>query len=137
MARVVFICARNAVRSPMAEALWNAGGPDEAISCGIAPAGFPDGHMISVMDELGLDLSEFECKGVDAVSGAPSHVICLTRDIAASARAFADQHGAQFHLWPIPDPALAGGVREARLEAYRAAREAIRAHIAAFRDESG
>ena len=132
----VFVCTRNAVRSPMAEALWNMRMGGGAVSCGVAPAGFPDGFMIAVMDELGHDLSDFECRGLDAIEDAPLQVICLSDGADAAASIFAAQWGADYQLWAFPDPGLEQGSRQMRLAAYRDVRDGIEARIKAFLTES-
>ncbi len=129
---VMFVCARNAVRSPMAEALYNQSRPAGAISCGLAPAGFPDGHMISVMDEIGIDLGSFECQGLDSVTTHPSRLICLTDEVSQVAGEIASGWGVPVETWDIPDPALESGPRDTRLQAYRVARDAIATRIASY-----
>lgn len=133
---VVFICARNAVRSPMAEALWRArfGTQARVVSCGVAPASLPDGHMIAVMGETGVDLSNHECRDMDDIAGEPAElVVCLSDDVEEAARAFANARGAAFAAWPVDDPSIAGGRdRFLVLAVYRAARDAIDARIRAF-----
>ena len=136
VANTVFVCTRNAVRSPMAERLWNARMGGGAVSCGVAPAGFPDGFMIAVMNEIGHDLSEFECRGLDVVEAAPVQVICLSEDAHVAASALAAQWSADYLFWPFSDPGLEQGPREARLAAYREVRNAIQARIKAFLTES-
>ena len=126
---ILFVCARNAVRSPMAEALYNAETGGGAISCGLAPAGFADGHMLTVMQEIGHNLSDFEPQGLDSIGEHPRRVICLTEDIAETARTLAVGWSVPIEVWNIPDPSMEGGPREARLQAYRAARDAIAGHI--------
>jgi len=127
---VLFICARNAIRSPMAEALWNARAGGGAVSCGVAPASLPDGHMLAVMHEVGLDLTDFECKGVDAIEDTPARMICLTDEVVETAQALADGWGMRLETWAVPDPALETGPRDLRLAAYRAARDTIADRIA-------
>lgn len=132
---VVFVCGRNAVRSPMAEAFWKArfGADAHARSCGVEPAAWPDGFMIAVMAELEIDLSEFECRDLAETADDPVQlVICLAEDADPAASAFADARGADYVLWPVPDPAVAEGSREVRLEAYRQARDDISARIDGF-----
>lgn len=138
-AAVVFVCARNAVRSPMAEGLWRLqfGSNASAVSCGVAPAAWPDGFMISVMQEKGVDLSGFECRPMEAAADDPVElVICLASEVDRDAAGFAERRGADYQLWPIGDPGEARGGREAKLEAYRAARAVIEARIAQYQRDS-
>lgn len=135
---VIFVCARNAVRSPMAEALWRDrfGAKARAVSCGVAPASLPDGHMIAVMGEKGLDLSDYECRDMDDVAGEPADiVVCLAPDAEDEARGLAASRKARYVFWPIDEPA-AGRDRFLTLANYRAARDAIEARILAFDVES-
>jgi arsenate reductase len=130
--KVLFVCGRNAVRSPMAEALYNQRAGGGASSCGVIPAGFPDGHMAAVMKEVGLDLLDFECRGLEAVADKPARVICLTPDVVGPVREMAVGWGVPMACWEIPDPAFEGGTREVRLNAYRAARDAISREVDAL-----
>jgi len=135
---VIFVCARNAVRSPMAESLWRRrfGSKAWTMSCGVAPASLPDGHMIVVMGEKGVDLSDHECRDMDDVAGEPVDlVVCLSEDVDAEARKFAADRNAAYAHWPIDEPAI-GRDRFLTLAAYRAVRDAIDARILAFAAES-
>ncbi len=130
---VVFVCARNAVRSPMAETFWRRrfGADAPAGSCGVEPAAWPDGFMINVMGELELDLSAFECRDMEATADAPVElVVCLAHEADAAASAFAERRGAAYEFWPIADPSRVEGQHERRLDAYRAARDAIARRVA-------
>ncbi len=133
---VLFVCARNAVRSPMAEALWRLRFGEHAPVCsaGVRPAAYPDGFMIEVMREKGVDLEAFECRDMEATADNPVElVVCLADEAAQDAEAFADRRGARFERWPAPDPALGQDRDRARqLAAYRATREAIEARIRAL-----
>jgi len=132
---VVFVCGRNAVRSPMAEAFWKQRFGDAARvrSCGVEPAAWPDGFMIAVMAERDLDLSEFECRDlVDTADDPVELVVCLAMDADPPASAFAEARGADYLLWSVADPAMAEGGRDVRLDAYRSARDEIFSRISAF-----
>ncbi|MCC5996836.1 MAG: low molecular weight phosphatase family protein [Oceanicaulis sp.] len=128
----MFVCARNAVRSPMAERLWRRrfGADARAVSCGVEPAAWPDGFMIAVMSELNEDLSGFECRDLESAADAPVElVVCLAHEAERAAADFAGRRGAAYEFWPVADPARIEGVRERRLDAYRAARDAIAGRI--------
>lgn len=128
----VFVCGRNSVRSPMAEALWRArfGADARVQSCGIAPASCADGFMIAVMREEGADLSGFEPQGLEDVSAGPDTlVVCLAPEADEAARALAESANARVEHWHFADPAEIEGSREARLDAYRAIRDALKSRI--------
>jgi arsenate reductase len=59
MERVLFICVGNSSRSQMAEAFFNhlVQGNARAISAGTQPAGAIDPNTVTVMAELGIDIS--------------------------------------------------------------------------------
>ena len=129
---VLFVCGRNAIRSPMGEALWRLefGADANARSCGVIPAAFVDGYTISVMEELECDLGDFSPIALSGV-GEPAADVVVSLSTAAdrTAREYADRTGAQFLAWPIPDPSETPGDREAKLAAYRETREEIRKRI--------
>ncbi len=134
-ADVVFVCGRNSVRSPMAEALWRARfGPQARVqSCGIEPASCADGFMIAVMREAGADLGGFEPRGLEAVSAGPDTlVVCLAPEADTAAKALAEKAKARLEHWHLADPAAAEGSRETRLDAYRETRDALKARIVAW-----
>jgi len=129
---VLFVCGRNAIRSPMGEALWREsfGADAPARSCGVIPAAFVDGFMVTVMQELGEDLSDFSPVSLAGVGEPPaSLVVSLSTAADRTAKEYALKTGAEFLAWPIPDPSETPGSREERLDAYRETRDAIRARI--------
>lgn len=132
---VLFVCGRNAIRSPMGEGLWRLehGERANARSCGVIPAAFVDGYTISVMEELDCDLSEFSPIALSGV-GEPAAEIVVSLSTAAdrTAREYAERTGATFLAWPIADPSETPGDREAKLAAYRQTRDEIREHIRSF-----
>ncbi|TGY90728.1 low molecular weight phosphatase family protein [Marinicauda algicola] len=122
----------------MAEALWKKTfGPDTpSTSCGVSPAGYPDGFMVSVMSEIGIDLSRFGCRTLDEVADAPCElVICLAAEAEPDAKALARARGAQYQRWQVSDPAMQEGHHGERLEAFRISRDAIAARIERFARE--
>lgn len=130
---VLFVCGRNAIRSPMGEALWRKRFGDDvsARSCGVIPAAFADPFMVAVMLEEGVDLEDFSPIALNGV-GEPAADIVVSLSTAAdrTARDYAARTGAEFQAWPIPDPSETGGNRDMRLAAYRETRDAIAARIA-------
>jgi protein-tyrosine-phosphatase len=131
---VLFACGMNAVRSPMAAALFQQmyGKSVYVASCG-AVKGEPDPFVTAVMEEIGIDMSrhrpmtfedleDLEGLNFDLIVtlSPPAHhrAIELTRTVAA---------GVEY--WPMPDPTAIEGSREQRLDAYRAVRDQLMARI--------
>ena len=120
---VLFLCNRNAIRSPMAAALLgHLGGAAE--SAGVTP-GEPDPLSDAVLGEIGL-----------AISAPPQHVdeLKLGRFDLIVALSPQAQHRAleltrNLHVpvefWQVSDPSLADGSREQRLASYRAVRDEL------------
>jgi len=136
--RVLFVCTRNAVRSPMAEGLL-------AQRRGRCRPGRPAGMFgdavdplaAAVMAEIGVDLSAH--KG-NMLGDVALNDIDLVISLSSEAAAAFDPPptGLKIEHWEIPDPTESEGNRDARLEAYRQARAALEKRIAArFSAESG
>jgi arsenate reductase (thioredoxin) len=122
--RVLFICTHNSARSQMAEAMVNAWAGDrfDAFSAGtVATAVRPE--TIEVMRELGLDLGSHRSKRLDEFAGQTFERVVTVCDEAAEACPTFPGAGSMTH-WSIADPS-AGGAPDARLAAFRAARDTI------------
>ncbi|MCB1539037.1 MAG: low molecular weight phosphatase family protein [Rhodospirillales bacterium] len=123
---VLFLCDRNAVRSPMAAALLSG-----AHSAGLDPAPYVDPFACTVTLEIGVDITAHEPRAVDFAAIAPA-----TQVIALSPAAFAAAHewrlktGFELETWDLPAIPDPEGPREHTLAGYRALRDALRAHIA-------
>ena len=126
---VLFVCSRNAVRSPMAAALttYLCGGRIAAESAGTAP-GLTDSIAAQVMDEMGIDIAAHEPRDVHDLAIQPFDVVVTLSSggRAAAAELFADT--ATEH-WPMPDTTAFEGSREMRLAAYRELRDKLVARI--------
>jgi len=119
---VLFLCNRNAIRSPMAAALLGHAGGARAESAGITP-GEPDPMSGAVLEEIGLSppgaprpvealkLGRFDL--IVALSPQAQHrALELTRNLSVAVE-----------FWQVADPSLVDGSREQRLAAYRALRD--------------
>jgi len=124
---VLFACTHNMIRSPMAEALMKSMFPGQifADSCGLS-AGVADGFVITVMDEIGIDLSNHEPKSFDDLEDEFFDLIICFSDVSyAMALDLAQSKSTEVEFWPVYDAALASDNREERLTAYRLVRDAI------------
>lgn len=131
---VLFTCGQNAVRSPMAAALFrHLFGKRVYVASAGVQKGELDPFAVAVMDELGIDISRHrpmtfeELEDLEGLNfdlivtlSPPAHhkALELTRMIAADVE-----------YWPTPDPTAVEGSREQRLDAYRAVRDDLLAHI--------
>lgn len=133
---VLFVCAHNAVRSPMAEALARHyfGKALYVQSAGIRP-GEPDGFVIAVLDELGIDASRHRPRSlVDLEEWEGLNfdlILSLSPEAHHAALELTRTMAVDVEYWPTQDPTLAEGSREQRLEAYRAVRDGLSQRIRA------
>jgi protein-tyrosine-phosphatase len=131
---VLFACGLNAIRSPMAAALFKHlfGSRAYVGSAGVRK-GELDPFAVAVMDELGLDISrhrpmtfeeleEWEGLNFDVIvtlsPEAHHKALELTRTLAA-----------EVEYWPTSDPSVTGGSREQQLDAYRDVRDQLFSRI--------
>jgi protein-tyrosine-phosphatase len=143
---VLFACNLNQVRSPMAEALLKRLVGDRVYvdSCGLrlpamthddardedVDAGV-DPFVRAVMAELGCDVARHRPKTFDELEDSSFDlVVSLTPEAQHRAVELARGRAADIEYWPTFDPTLIDGSREARLEAYRAVRDALADRIA-------
>lgn len=141
-AAVLFACNLNRVRSPMAEALLKrlAGHRIFVDSCGLRRAAdAPDDGALpvdplaaQVMAEIGCDLSDFRAKTFDELQDESFDlVVSLTPEAQHRAVEMARGRATAIEYWPVHDPTLEEGSREARLAAYRQVRDALAQRIKA------
>jgi protein-tyrosine-phosphatase len=126
---ILFVCVHNAGRSQMAAALTDAlgAGRVHVRSAGSAPAEQINPAVVTVMEELGLDLSkEFPKPLTDEIVEAADVVI--TMGCGDACPLFP---GKRYLDWQIDDPA------GQPLEAVRAIRDDIRARVEALLRELG
>jgi protein-tyrosine-phosphatase len=84
------------------------------------------------MAEIGCDLARHRAKTFDDLQDSSFDlVISLTPQSQHRAVEMTRGRAAEIEYWPIHDPTLAEGSREARLGAYRQVRDALAARIAA------
>jgi protein-tyrosine-phosphatase len=133
---VLFACAFNAVRSPMAAALMRAlcRAPLYAASAGVRVAEL-DPFAVAVMDEIGIDISAHRpitFEELEDLEGLNFDlIVTLSPEAHHKALALTHRLAAEVEYWPTADPTAAEGNREQRLEAYREVRDQLIARIRA------
>jgi arsenate reductase (thioredoxin) len=136
---ILFVCIHNSARSQMAEAFLNKYGKGqfEAESAGIEP-GKMNPNVVKVMQEVGIDLSNKETKGVfDLLKQGKSYNAVITVCDAASAERCPVFPGKGKRLaWSFEDPSAFKGTEGEVLEHTRQVRNEIEKAIQDFIKES-
>ena len=124
---VLFACSRNAVRSPMAEALLKhlAGRRIYVVSAGVR-AGEPDPFAAAVMEELGIDITARNPQSLaDLADSSFDLIVSLSPEAHHNALQLAEGYAIDVEYWPTADPTLTQGSREQILDAYRGVRDGL------------
>lgn len=122
---VLFLCNRNAIRSPMAAALLThlQGQGMLAESAGIKPGDEPDPLSQEALGEMGLAIDE-KPRPVEAVKlGRFGLIVAMSPQAQHRALELTRNTRTAVEYWPVADPSLVDGNREQRLAAYRALRD--------------
>lgn len=130
---VLFCCDYNSVRSPMAEGITKKFyGTDTYVqSVGVKSDLEIDGFAIAVCQEIGVELSRHRSRSFeqleqwgDALSSFDL-IVALTPTSLDTAQKLTRVFHLEVEYWPIFDPSGQGENREAKLAAYRKARDQI------------
>jgi len=135
--RVLFVCTHNSARSQMAEGLLRALGGDrfEALSAGTEATSVRP-EAIRVMDEIGIDISRQESKTLQPFLGQSLAWLITVCDQARESCPTLPGVAQQSH-WSIDDPSAVRGSDEDRMDAFRQARDVLRARIQTFVRDAG
>ena len=128
---VLFACTLNAVRSPMAEAILKHlhGRRIFVDSCGVRPEEV-DPFAVQVMDEIGIDVSRHRSKSFDELEDTSFDlVLSLSPEAQHKAVDLTRHMACEVEYWPVFDPTVVEGSREARLDAYREVRDRLMQRI--------
>jgi protein-tyrosine-phosphatase len=131
---VLFSCGQNAVRSPMAAALFRHlfGHLSYVGSAGVK-TGELDPFAVAAMDEIGLDISKHRpmtFEQLDDWEGLNFDlIVTLSPEAHHKALELTRTLAADVEYWPTPDPTDTEGSREQRLDAYRAVRDMLMGRI--------
>lgn len=134
---VLFCCNYNVIRSPMAEGLMKQlyGRQVFVQSCGVRHEMETDPFTVEAAGEIGVDLSRHRPKSFAEMLewgddiAAFDVIVALSPAAQRQAQELTRHASVEVVYWPILDPSGMGERREQRLEAYREARDQIRARI--------
>jgi protein-tyrosine-phosphatase len=131
---VLFMCAQNAVRSPMAEALAkHFFGKSVYVQSAGAKKGEVDGFVIAVMDEFGIDVHKHKPKTLAELEEWEGLnfdlIITLSPEAHHKAMDLTRANAVDVEYWPTPDPTVLQGSREQMLDAYRDVRDGLAKRI--------
>lgn len=127
---VLFVCAMNAVRSPMAEAIARHyfGKSIYVKSAGVRPSE-PSGFIVPILDEIGIDVSKHKPRTLQELEEWEGLnfdlIISLSPEAHHAALELTRTVAAEVEYWPTPDPTLVQGAREQVLDAYRHVRDGL------------
>jgi protein-tyrosine-phosphatase len=133
---VLFACALNAVRSPMAAALLKHLFPTAiyVASAGVR-TGALDPFAVAAMAEVGIDISAhrpMSFEELDDLEGLNFDlIVTLSPEAHHKAMALTHRLAADVEYWPTADPTDVEGNRAQRLDAYRAARDQLLSRVKA------
>ncbi len=130
-AAILFVCSENAIRSPMAEAIYKSLYRERsyAQSAGIR-RGEINPFMREVMAEKDIDLSNHHPRTLnDLADSLFDIIITLSPEAHHQAMELTRTMAVDVEYWPIMDPTLAEGNRDQRLEAFRTCRDHLTKRI--------
>jgi len=133
---VLFACAQNSVRSPMAEALARHffGHRVYFASAGIK-RGELDPFAVAVMEEIGIDIGKHRPHTFEDLEDASFDlIVSLCPEAHHKALEFTRTLAIDVAYWPTVDPTAVEGSRERVLDAYRAVRDGLMKRITTLFD---
>ena len=131
---VLFACAMNSVRSPMAESLLQHMFPQGLyVKSAGARRGELDPFAVSVMAELGQDISAHKPQTFEELEDWEGLnfdlIITLSPEAHHKALEWARHMAAEVEYWPTFDATAIEGDRERKLDAYREVRDLLMKRI--------
>lgn len=136
---VLFCCDFNAVRSPMAEGIMKKfyGTRIYVQSAGVKSDLQIDGFSIAVCSEVGVVLDRHRVRTFTQMEEwgdkieSYDLIVALSPAAQRQAQEYTRYYAVDVEYWPIFDPTGLGATRDAKLAAYRQARDQITARILA------
>ncbi len=135
MIKVMFLCTGNSCRSQMAEGLAREFGSGliEPFSAGLMAAGLHP-RAVSVMREIGIDISKQKSKGIDESLLKKMDIVITLCGNAEESCPWTPPEIRRIH-WPIADPVGTIGSEEKIMNEFRKTRDAIKDKIVRFIEE--
>ncbi|WP_238903405.1 arsenate reductase ArsC [Clostridium sp. YIM B02506] len=120
MRKVLFLCTQNSARSQIAEAILNSKGNGEfiAYSAGSCPAKDVNPYALLAMQELGIDITNYETKSVDNFLDEEFDFVITLCDKMRNQCPNISSDTIQAH-WGLPDPKYFEGTDEEILKQYK------------------
>jgi protein-tyrosine-phosphatase len=131
---VLFVCAMNSVRSPMAEAIARHyfGRSVYVQSAGVHKSE-PNRFMVQVLEEIGIDASKHKPRTLAELEEWEGFnfdlIVSLSPEAHHAALELTRTIAAEVEYWPTADPTLVQGSREQQLDAYRDVRDGLSLRI--------
>jgi arsenate reductase len=131
-ARVLILGANNSARSQMAEGLLQheTGESCEVFSAGTEPNQV-EAQAITVMNEIGIDISGHRSKSVDEFIGQKFDCVVTVYDPVKELCPLFPGSNRRLH-WSFEDPAAVQGLEQERQAAFRRIRDELHERIRAF-----
>ena len=125
--KILILCTGNSCRSQMAEGFLRSFNPAiDVYSAGIDPADEVHPKAVSVMNEMGIDISLNKTKPVDIfLKDSFDYVITVCDDAKENCPAFTGNVKHRMHIG-FRDPAKAIGTEEEIISVFREVRDQIR-----------
>jgi len=128
---ILFVCTENAIRSPMAEAIYKQLYKEKSYvqSAGVR-AGEPSPFMKEVMTEQNIDLTHHQPRTLSDIQDSLFDIIIsLSPEAHHQAMELTRTMAVDVEYWPTMDPTLIDGNRDQRLDAYRSCRDTLTKRI--------
>jgi len=131
---VLFICAHNAVRSPMAEGMAkHFFGKSVYVQSAGVRRGVLDPFALAALDEIGIDAHRHKPKSIEDLAEWEGLnfdlIITLSPEAHHKALELTRTIAAEVEYWPTVDPTIVQGSREQMMEAYRDVRDGLMRRI--------
>ena len=128
------MCALNAVRSPMAEAMAkHFFGKSIYVQSAGAKKGETDPFALAVLDEIGIDARKHRPKSIEELEEWEGLnfdlIVTLSPEAHHKALDLTRTAAAEVEYWPTADPSAVQGSREQVLDAYREVRDGLMRRI--------